>query len=31
MLHLGDFMTYNTLSNIQNEGSMSQLWNTVGR
>ena len=31
MLHLGDFMTSNTLSNIPSEESISQIWNTVGR
>ena len=28
---LNDFMTCNAHFNIQSEGSISQLWNTVGR
>ena len=28
---LNDFMTCSGRFNIQNEGSISQLWNTVGR
>ena len=29
--HLGDFMTCSACFNIQSEGPVFQLWNTVGR
>ena len=31
LLCLGDFMTCSARFNIQSEGSISQLWSTVGR
>ena len=29
--HMNDFMTFSACFNIQSEGSICQLWNTVGR